>query len=725
MSRIFALWLSFTCVALAAPRHPGLLWSADEISEVRSGLGQHPLFDAALQEARDLVANALSHPIEVPQPKDAAGYTHERHKLNYREMHAAGLLYQLTGDPRLVDFIRAQLKAYAALYPTLGKHPAGTSTSPGRIFWQSLNESVWLVNVSQAYDFIYEALRPEERALFEANIFRPMCKFFVEERVHEFDRMHNHGTWTVTAVAMAGYAIEDETLVDKALYGSKTDGKTGFLRQVDALYSPDGLYCEGPYYGRYAIMPFYLMGRVLEERRPKLGIFTLRDGLLRKALYSQLQLTDASGAFLPYNDSLKEKSHRSPEILMALAEVYAHQGRDPGLLAVARRQGAVALTPAGFTLAKALEEKAPASSFPYSSVEYKDGPEGLSGGLGVLRAGPSSDQALLCLKYGVHGMEHGHFDKLSFQFYEQGREILPDYGSARFLNVDQKKGGRYLSENKTWAMQTLAHNTVTVDGRSQFDGNYDASEASHAERHFFQAKNPNFQVMSAREDKAYPGVSMLRSLALINDARLSRPIIVDVYRLSSEKTHRYDYVLNYPGQFLSTNVQLQVQTQARAAMGTSQGYQHLWLEAEGNACKNPLRFTWMNGERFYSLTAATDASSQLLMTSLGANDPSFNLRREAGLIHRRTGASVCFATVIEPHGAWDGNKETCSGNLPTIQDVQVLYSGADATILRVKGTGSLSWTLLLNAGPASEEQVHRIKVNEEVFEWQGNAALQP
>ncbi len=376
MQRLLSLLLALSCVvcslrASAAGARPGLLWSPEEIAEAKASLGKEPLFDAALQEARDLVAKALSQPIDVPKPLDAAGYTHERHKLNYREMHAAGLLFKLTGDPRLVAFVRSQLLAYADLYPTLGKHPAGTGHSPGRIFWQTLNECVWLVNVSQAYDFVHDELSAADRELIETRLLRPICRFFVEDRVRELDRMHNHGTWTVTAVALAGFALGDDTLVDQALLGSKRDGKAGFLRQLDALYSPDGLYCEGAYYGRYAILPFYLLGRVLEHRRPALKVFALRDGLLPKALHTQLQLTDANGAFLPFNDALKEKSHRSPEILLALAEVYAHHGQDAALLDVARRQGAVALTPAGLRLARALSATATTSAtpaYPYSSI---------------------------------------------------------------------------------------------------------------------------------------------------------------------------------------------------------------------------------------------------------------------------------------------------------------------------------------------------------------------
>src|SRR5258708_19581753 len=52
------------------------------------------------------------------------------------------------------------------------------------------------------------------------------------------------------------------------------------------------------------------------------------------------------------------------------------------------------------------------------------------------------------------------------KFLLQGREIISDYGSARFLNVEQKFGGRYLPENKSFAKQTRSEERrVGKEGR--------------------------------------------------------------------------------------------------------------------------------------------------------------------------------------------------------------------------------------------------------------------
>src|SRR6478736_6011021 len=705
--------------AAAAAAHPCLLLTPADVTNIRANLGKAPLFDAEYAEAKAQVEQALATPIDVPVPKDAAGYTHERHKANYTEMQLAGFLYQITGEARYATFVKAMLEKYADLYPTLGKHPAGTSSSPGRLFWQSLNETVWLVHTSQAYDCIYDTLTTTERARFEKNIFQPMAHFLADERAQEFDRIHNHGTWAATAVGMAGYVMGDQELVKKALYGSKMDGQTGgYLKQLDNLFAPDGYYVEGPYYARYVLMPFYVFAAVIENNQPELKIFERRDGVLGKALHSLLQLTNsATGEFLPFNDALKDKNHQSPEVLMAVDIAYARYGRDPHLLDIAARQQGVALLPAGLAVAHALVANPKPAAFAYRSVEFRDGPDGKTGGVGLLRSPSGATQSLALLKYSTFGMEHGHFDKLSLIYYDQGREILSDYGSARFLNVEQKVGGRYLPENKSYAKQTVAHNALVVDQTTQYGGDYDTAEHAHSDRQFFAATDPDFQVVSARDTTSVPGVVQQRTIALVRDPHLAFPVVVDVVRAVSAAEHDYDLPYWYQGQFLKTNVKLVLTPAERHPLGKANGYQHLWLEGEG-AAAGPVQFTWLNGNRYYTVTSAADAATKLVLTRIGANDPNFNLRNEAGFMLRTHGASHVFASVLEPHGVWDGVREYTAGGFEQIQSVAVVAANDDGTVVKVAGQGGLAWTILIsNHADDAAGAEHRVEAGGETFTW--------
>ena len=713
--------LSLTFNAFPGNLHPNLLINNSDVEEIKASLGKYQIFDNAYNKAKDMVDKALANPIDVPIPKDAGGYTHERHKLNYTEMQAAGILFAVTGETKYASFIREMLLKYAILYPTLGKHPAASNESAGRLFWQSLNETVWLVNAAQAYDCIYDWLSADDRNKIEAGVFKPMAKFLTEEKVDEFDRIHNHGTWTVTAVGMIGYVMGDKDLVDKSLYGSKKDGSGGFIRQIDELISPDGFYTEGAYYARYALLPFFTFARAIQNNQPDLKIFQRRNQIFKKDFYSTIQLSYTNGALIPINDALKEKNILSPEIITALDMTYSMYGGDKSLLNIAAKQNAVMLSGDGLRVAKDLQTISFYPDFPYRSIELSDGAKGDEGGLGILRYGPVKDQALLLMKYTGHGLSHGHYDKLSMLLYDQGNEIFQDYGAARFLNVETKDGGKYLPETKTFTRQTIAHNTISVDGKSDYEGKESISEKNHCDKHFFSCTDSNFQIMSAKVSNAYPGVQMQRTMAMINDNSFSRPIIVDIFKVDSKEQHQYDLPFYYMGQLTYTNINYKPNDKKMIALGNKNGYQHLWNEAEGQT-DSTFSFSWLQGNRYYSVITNADSATKIYFVRIGAGDPNFNLRHEPGVILRRNGNSMIFASVIEPHGLWDGVNEFSADATSKIKNVNVLASNNEFTAIQIIGN-NFSWLLLVNNGEAKDNVKHEITLNNKKYTWIGNYSL--
>lgn len=714
--------LVFVSAALSQQSHPRLFLNQADVSAMRAAAGKYPLFDASVKLMKPKIDKALTAPIEVPVPKDAAGYTHERHKQNYTQMQLAGVFYAMTGEAKYAEFVRSMLLKYADLYPTLGRHPAAAGEASGRLFWQTLNETVWLVNTTQAYDCIYATLSAADRATIESKVIRPMAAFLSEEHVHELDRIHNHGTWTCAAVGMAGYVMNDKSLVEKALYGSKKDRSGGFLRQLDLLFSPDGYFTEGLYYARYALMPFYMFAQVIENNQPELKIFEYRGQILKRALTSALQLTYTNGAFIPINDAAKEKTYVSPEVVVSLDIAFSRYGKDVNLLFIAERQNEVMLSGAGVAVARAIAEKKTPKAFPYESVEYADGAEGNEGGIGVLRYGPPEDQSMMVMKYTGHGLSHGHYDKLSILYYDQGREILQDYGFARFVNVEPKYGGRYLPENKSFAMQTIAHNTVTVDGKSHYNGDIRVAERNHADRHFYQAQDDKFQIMSAKVTTAYEGVSLQRTIAMVRDKLFKKPIVIDVFNIVSAKPHTYDFPYYYTGHLMYTNVKYKSFDRQMSVLGTQNGYQHLWNEAEGSA-SGPIQVTWLEGGRYYSITSAADTSTQVVFARIGGSDPNFNLRHEPAFMLRQKASSHIFASVIEPHGAWDGTKEFSENAGSSIRSVSVAATSEDATAVEIAGLDGWKWLLLISNSESSETASHAVVVDGKEYSWKGNAQL--
>ena len=706
-----------------AQSHPSLFLSKQEAAAIRANASKYPLLDRSLREAKRVMAQALESPIDVPPPGEAGGYEHERHKQNYREMQLAGQLYQITGEVRYARFVRDMLDKYAALYPTLGPHPLSKDQAPGKLFHQSLNEANWLVATAIAYDCVFDWLKPEERTRFEKNVFRPMADWLSVEQAKEFDRIHNHGTWATAAVGMIGYVMHDTSYVNRSIYGTKRDRSGGFLRQLDLLFSPDGYYMEGPYYIRYALLPFFQFAEAIERNQPSVRIYEYRDRILRKGLYSAVQTTFPNGVFAPINDASRTMDITTPEAVLAVDLAYSRYGANPNLLAEAGLQDRVILSGAGLAVARDMATRATPPKATWSSVEFTDGPDGKGGGLGMLRAGEGRDATMLLMKYGVHGQGHGHFDKLHFIFFDGGNEVVPDYGFSRWINIEPKFGGRYLPENDSYAKQTIAHNTVVVDEASQSNGSYPADERKTAQRHFFDATNPSVQAMSAKADGFYDGVGMQRTMLVIRDARLSQPVVVDIYRLTSGGAHTYDYPVHFRGQLIATNVAYTANVAEQKALGTSAGYQHIWNEGSGST-DSTFRLTWLAGTRYYSVTTSAAPGTQVIFGRTGAGDPSFNLVSEPMVIVRRRASDQVFASVIEPHGYFSEREERSSDARGSVQQVRVLGSNAVATVLEVTGARGLRWRVMVNNGAPSRTEAHRVTFGGETFEWTGNFAVQ-
>src|SRR5687768_14050626 len=608
----------------ASAQWPSIFTTKTEAAQVRSGARTYPLLGRSLEEARAILRQAIARPIDVPQPGEAGGYAHERHKQNYREMHLAGLLYTVTGEQRYARFVRDVLEKYAVLYPTLGAHPLSKNQAPGKLFHQSLNEANWLVHTAVAYDCVYEALQPAERRRFETTVLRPMADWLSVTQAKEFDRIHNHGTWATASVGMLGYVLRDTSYVNRALYGTKRDGTGGFLRQLDLLFSPDGYYMEGPYYIRYALMPFFYFAEAIHRRQPSVGIYAYRDSILKKALYSAVQTAFPNGVFPPINDASRTMAIDAPEVVLALDLAYARYGANPNLLGAAAIQDRVILNGAGLAVARDISRARTTPQMGWKSIEFSDGPDGQRGGLGILRSGTGRDAAMLLMKYGVHGEGHGHFDKLHFIFFDGGREVVPDYGFSRWINIEPKFGGRYLPENDSYAMQTIAHNTVVVDQTTQNKANFDQAEAMWGDRHWFDARDTRKQAMSAKANGYYPGVNMQRTMLLVRDARLRYPVVVDLYRLTSATQHTYDYPIHFRGQLINTNVKYAADTLQRAPLGKAYGYEHIWKEAHGQT-DGPVSLTWLDGSRYYTVTTSSAPNTGVIFARTGAEDPNFNL----------------------------------------------------------------------------------------------------
>ncbi|MFK7885396.1 MAG: alginate lyase family protein [Gammaproteobacteria bacterium] len=744
MKKIFAIAWSLTALGGAieatASEHPSLVMTQSGAEKIRAALGNVPLFDATLATVQAQVDAQIEQGIDTPLPKDfSGGHTHSQHKQNFFMAQKAGLLFQILEDQKYANYVRDMLFQYEAMYNDLPLHPQTRSYARGKLFWQCLNDSNWLVYMSQAYDLIYNELTPDERERLENNLFRPFADFISLENPQFYNRIHNHSTWGNAAVGMIGLVMDDDELIQRALHGIEDDGleigtkdndggfikvagqKAGFLANLEQPFSPDGYYTEGPYYQRYAMYPFLVFAQGLNNVRPDLEIFKYKDGVLLNAVAALLNLSDAQGEFFALNDGQKGMSVNAAAVVSAVNVAYLFGDQDPQLLSIAEEQGQVLLDDSGFAVALAVSQ-GKAKPFQKASVNLSDGADGKQGGVAVLR---QNDEALsLVFKYTSQGLSHGHYDKLSFSLHEAGEEILQDYGLVRFVNVEQKGGGNYLPENKTWAKQTIAHNTLTQDETSHFQGKYEIGSKHHSNLYFYDDRRDDIQVVSATESNAYPGTDMRRTMALITHESFNKPVLLDILKVASDKKHQYDLPFYFFGQVLDTNFDYSVPKRLET-LGDKNGYQHLYVEAEGSAPDGNTQFAWMSNQKFYTLTSVTEAKDELKLTRIGANDPDFNLRRDPAFMIRRNDADdALFVSVVEPHGNYSPVAERATDARSHIAKLQVVYDATDYTAVSIEDVDGKTSVFVMANTDASFDTKHKIRVGNHTYTWTGPYDLQ-
>ncbi len=714
---------------LFAQEHPSLLLTPSSIELIKTNRGKSPVFDKSVDELIAAADSSIAEGIAVPIPKDAAGgYTHEQHKDNYMAMYNSGIAFQLTGDKKYSAFIIEMLDKYADMYPSLPMHPINTSSVRGKLFWQTLNDCVWLVHTAVAYDCVYDELTSKQRKKIEKDLFYPITEFFMNGTPNNhktFNKMHNHGTWSTAGVGMIGYAMGDQDLVDKALYGSKKDGTAaegtpaGFVNQIHELFSPDGYFTEGPYYQRYSIWPFMLFSQAIQNIQPDLNIYEVNGGVLPKAVSTLIQLSYDSHLMM-FNDGL-EKTFQTQELIIALDVAYSIT-KDPMLLSLIKDQNKFFVSEAGWAAAEGLinglEEP-----FVSESIYLRDGAKGDQGGVAIIRKNTSESETCLVLKATSHGLSHGHFDKLNITLYDNGSEILTDYGAARFLNIESKSGGRYTTENDTYAKQSVSHNTVIVDQTSHFGGVYKLSSKHAPEVEYTDYTSSEFQMATAVDANSYADkkVVMQRTVALVDNGFCSKPFMLDIFKVTAPVAHTYDIAYHYNGHLVLANYDSSIYKDMLVPFGTNHGYQHFWKEGEAKATSDNVSFTWVKNNRFYSLTSTVEQEGATIFhLRTGANDPNMNLRSEPAVIIRQEGqASHTFASTLEMHGIYDLNIEKTEGCSPEVTKIETIHESDYYTAVRLTNIAGEQMVVIVN-NVKLEQPEHKVEIEGKSYSWSGN-----
>ncbi|MDG3086332.1 heparinase II/III family protein [Vibrio hannami] len=710
-----------------------LLLSFEEAAQLRNDLGKETILGKALaRDIKQLDDYIQTVGIEVPGHGEAGGYEHNRHKQNYIHMDIAGRLFLITEEQKYGDYIVDMLSAYADVYPTLESNVSRDTNPPGKLFHQTLNENMWMLYASCAYSCVFHTLSDEKKAFIETNLFQPMIEMFVVTYGHDFDIVHNHGLWAVAAVGICGYAINDQESVDKALYGLKLDKVSGgFLAQLDQLFSPDGYYMEGPYYHRFSLRPIFLFAEAIERRQPELKIYQHNDSVIKTTAAAVMSTAFPDGTLPALNDSSKTISINDEGVIIATCVSYQRYEQTDTLVSMANHQQNVWVHTSGQTLSNAVAQTEDIKPFNWGSLYVTDGPKGEKGGLTILRHRDSQDDDTMALMwFGQHGsdhqyhsaLDHGHYDGLHLSVFNRGHEVLHDYGFGRWVNVEPKFGGRYIPENKSYCKQTVAHNTVTIDQKTQNNFDTATAESRFGQKHFFVAGDEKLQGMSATIEEYYEGTKMQRSVILADLEGFEKPLVIDVYRIEADKEHSYDLPVHYKGQIIRTDFDYQIESKL-APMGDNFGYQHLWNLGSGEVEGSSL-VSWLHDSSYYSLVTSATKESKVFFTRTGANDPDFNLRNEPALILRQSGKDHVFASVLETHGYFNESIEASVGARGLVKKTEVIGHNETGTVVAIHlESGKTYKVAISNLEESAQNESHEVSFGEDKYEWSGPFAI--
>ncbi|HEV2487628.1 MAG TPA: heparinase II/III family protein [Terracidiphilus sp.] len=508
---------------------------------------------------------------------------------------ASALAYRLTGDHADAEKGALILKLYADKYLTYPMHDnSGKESQFGaRVYSQTLDESIWLIDLSWTYDLLRDTdvFTPEDRSHIERDLLYAGAMTVSRANMGPTDNIQS---WILGAEATVGFTLDDKTLIDQAI-----DGPHGFRSQMKEFVN-DGFWIEGAWgYQFYALRPLELVAQMstragvdLWKQEPNLGAL----------LASPLGVMLPDGSLPAFNDShsvdlyeeafLYEPAYaalKNPDFA-AIDEHVQRANREAFLFGVPSIEGASLPMPKS-------------AVFPHA-------------GYATLRA-PTGDLTEI-VKFGPHGGGHGHFDKLNEVIFAKGGMMSVDPGT-HFYGIPI---------HQSWDKMTVAHNTLSVDEAAQ--------KPATGKLLSWQAE-PEFTAVTADAGPVYDNVDLQRTSVVTSD------YVLEITTAKSTDGKEHDFDWNYH------NFGVQ---HADGAFSTysgfpqRDGYQNL-MESQSATISGDFHTVFaMDKDRQMNLWMLGGGSQSQVFTGLGSG-PDLRVKVPYVIV-RRHGPSAQFIAVLEP-----------------------------------------------------------------------------
>lgn len=453
---------------------------------------------------------------------------------------ALGRAYLLTGDARYAHKAAVLLHRAAEVYPNMDYESQSrygqlmAERDGSRYSGKALN-AIWETYLgaqfAETYDAIWETIDGDAalqrftgkegraiRAFIEANLLEDSIDAIYERRSRGNYGMHQRALLLLAIVRQ--HADTPRYLADLL---DRPEGSS-YLGLRPALYSlvwRDGQPYESPGYNLLWVQNLTAVIELL----PKLGVDVTSLPRLRR-LYDAPLAAIAIGRHTP---AIGDTTGIFGGVVGEDAAVYQQALRAYGDLRYAQfLSDFSAAGEQGFRdFASLLHPPVEARPPTAGGRRVAPQPSRVLPGFGLAILNDAADETAVSLYYGQH-VNHAHFDRLHFDLFANGQPMMPDLGYPDAMNV-------YVAGVWTWSVNTIAHNTVTVDASAQA-GNVPGRVELLADGGWVRAVEVN-------APGTYPQCDEYRRCLVMIEHGSSR-YVVDFFNVSGGKQH--DYSLHGP-----------------------------------------------------------------------------------------------------------------------------------------------------------------------------------
>ena len=521
--------------AEAERAHPFLFITAADIERARDGIKHNAAF-ATL--AKELTKRATTNRLEALPSLERQWWEAARQKPwsdTYPEIFHHTFIVPLKWASLAQDCARANL---VAPFPPLAAKAKRTLLSLSDYTFEfdhydvGMNYTIWAMAALDACDILYGEFTPAERARLDAFFERYLAAlrksddYWIE---HEpGGKLNNHYAWHKLGLCMVGVFYERPELVQRALRGPK-----GVEFMLANGFKDDGLWLEGSIPYQFAeTAPLVIMARMLENAHSpdSLFRFSAPNGRTLKQSYDALvPLLFPDRTLPPIGDAYAHRPHISQHPDWETLFSQFHEPVYAWLLADRGTRSLDALFHGTPDLPAAPPPLQPGKLWPemgYAALRSDETTNYWSGRGWSLFATYSGQPV------------HEHADKLSLMLFAGGHLWLPDCEARTsaehaFSSLIQTTLNR----------ETLCHNTLLVDGRTQrLPGQrLDLLEFTNG---------PGLKRLSIgdMQGRLYDGVRQLRTLLVCPD------YVLDLFQVSAAGPHEFAWVTHVDGESVAASL---------------------------------------------------------------------------------------------------------------------------------------------------------------------------